>query len=102
MIFALPGIALGIFLVLTEKERSKPWVLKQREAHMKVATERFENPVVAQKFGLICGALWIGALAAFVLLTFTVGLKFSWLAIAVALVVQLLVLARFMQEGRRG
>lgn len=95
MAFALPGIALGIFLVLTEKDRSKPWMQKQREEHAKYANEQFGSPANAQKFGLICGALWIAAIAGFILLTFTVGIKFSWLVIVVALIAQMLVMAGF-------
>jgi hypothetical protein len=95
LVFALPGIALGIFLVLTEKDRSKPWVAKQREEHMKYGAEQFGNPATAQKFGLICGALWIAAIAGFILLTITAGIKFSWIAIVVALIAQMLVQAGF-------
>lgn len=95
MMFTLPGIALGIFLILTEKDHSKPWVIKQREEHMKYANEQFDNPAQAQKFGLICGALWIAAIAGFVLLTMLVGIKFSWLAIVAALVIQMIVMAAF-------
>lgn len=29
--FALPGLALGVFLVLTEKDRRKPWVIELRK-----------------------------------------------------------------------
>lgn len=93
MVFSLPGIALGIFLILTEKDRSKPWVIKQREEYMKYANEQFDSPAKAQKFGLICGALWIAAMAGFVLLTMLVGIKFSWLAIVAALVVQMIIMA---------
>jgi hypothetical protein len=95
MVFALPGIALGIFLVLTEKDRSKPWLIQQREKHMHYENEWFGNPAATQKFGLICGALWIAAIAGFIVLTITVGFKFSWLAIAAALIVQMLVMAGF-------
>lgn len=43
MIFSLPGIALGIFLILTEKDRSKSWVIRQREEQMKYADEHFSR-----------------------------------------------------------
>ena len=95
MIFSLPGIALGIFLILTEKNRSKSWVIRQREEQMKYADEQFGSPANAQRFGLICGALWIAAIAVFVLLTILVGIKFSWIAIVTALVIQMIVMAVF-------
>lgn len=95
MVFVLPGIALGIFLTLTEKDRSKPWVLKQREEHMEYANQQFGSPANAQRFGLICGALWIAAIALFVLCTILFGIKFSWLAIVAALVIQMIIMAAF-------
>jgi hypothetical protein len=48
----------------------------------------------------VSGALWIAAVTAFILLTTTVGIKFSWLALAGAgaVVAQLLVMAGMMRE----
>ncbi|MDR2355852.1 MAG: permease prefix domain 1-containing protein [Clostridiales Family XIII bacterium] len=93
--FALPGAAFGVFLILTEKDRSKPWVRARRAAHMKRERERFGNPAAEERFGLFSGALWIAALAAFALLTMLFGLKFSWIALIAALIGQMLVLAGF-------
>lgn len=93
--FALPSLALGIFLILTEKDRSKPWVVDLRKKAMEREMERFASPAQAERFGLVTGALWIAAIAGFILLTLTVGIKFSWLAIVAALIGQMLVLAMF-------
>lgn len=93
--FILPSSAFGAFLVLTEKDRSKPWVIQQREEYMKHSRERFGNPAQEERFGLFSGALWIAAIAAFILLTILFGIKFSWLAIVAALIGQMLVLAMF-------
>jgi hypothetical protein len=93
MIFALPGIALGIFLILTEKERGKPWVIKQRLELINQEMERFGGAEGSQRFGLLCGAIWIAAISVFVLLTILIGIKFSWLAIVAALVIQMIVMA---------
>jgi len=93
--FILPSSAFGAFLILTEKDRSKPWVKKQREEYMKRSRERFGDPAQEERFGLFSGALWIAAIAAFILLTMLFGLKFSWLAIAAALIGQMLILATF-------
>lgn len=95
LIFALPGIALGVFLGLTEKDRKKLWVKKLIEE----SSNPFGNSANAARFGLICGALWVAAVAAFILLTFTVGIKFSWLAIVAAVVIQLLVMAALMKKS---
>jgi hypothetical protein len=93
--FVLPSLALGIFLILTEKDRSKPWVVALRKKTMEREMERFASPAQAERFGLITGALWIAAIAVFVLLTITIGIKFSWLAIVAALIGQMLVLSMF-------
>ena len=90
--FILPSSAFGAFLILTEKDRSKPWVKKQREEYIKRSRERFGDPAQEERFGLFSGALWIAAIAVFILLTMLFGLKFSWLAIAAALIGQMLVL----------
>jgi hypothetical protein len=39
--------------------------------------------------------MWIAVIACFILLTITVGIKFSWLTIAAALIIQMLVMAGF-------
>ncbi|MDR1136346.1 MAG: permease prefix domain 1-containing protein [Clostridiales Family XIII bacterium] len=100
--FFLPGMSLGVFLILTEKDRSKPWVAELRREAVKSAMHPFGSPGREERFGLICGALWIAGIAGFVLLTITVGFKFSWLALVAALVVQLLVQSAFMKaDGKR-
>lgn len=93
--FALPSLALGIFLILTEKDRSKPWVTELRKKAMAREMERFASPAHEERFGLVSGALWIAAIAVFVLLTIIVGIKFSWLAIVAGLIGQMIVLAMF-------
>lgn len=93
--FILPSSTFGAFLILTEKDRSKPWVKKQREEYIKRSRERFGDPAQEERFGLFSGALWIAAIAVFILLTMLFGLKFSWLAIAAALIGQMLVLGMF-------
>jgi MFS family permease len=91
--FVLPGAALFVFLILTEKDRSKPWVAALREQAMQYEHERFANAKAAERFGIFSGALWIAGMALFVLLTITVGIKFSWLALVAALVGEMLLLA---------
>lgn len=93
--FVLPSLALGIFLILTEKDRSKPWMIKLRKEAFERERTRFASPAQQERFGLVCGALWIGAITLFILLTLTVGIKFSWLAFPAALIGQMLVLSAF-------
>lgn len=95
MVFALPGLALGVFLLLTEKDRSKPWVAELRKKELERALHRFGSPGQQERFGLISGAIWIGGISLFVLLTLLIGIKFSWCALAAALVGQMLLVAAF-------
>jgi hypothetical protein len=100
LVFTLPGIALGVFLGLTEMDRRKPWMKKLIEESEKQAMNPFGNPQAEMRFGLISGALWVAAIAVFVLLTLTVGIKFSWIAIVAALVVQMVVMAVMTNKGK--
>jgi hypothetical protein len=89
--FVLPGIGILVFLILTEKDRLKPWA---KEFHAK-AVERemamWNDPATATRFGLFSGAIWIFAAGIFVLLGFIIGFKFSWLVFIFAVAIQLLV-----------
>jgi hypothetical protein len=89
--FVLPGIGLLVFLVLTEKDRLKPWA---KEFHKK-AVERemalWQDPATATRFGLLSGAIWIFAAGLFVLLGFLIGFKFSWLVFVFAVAFQLII-----------
>ncbi|MDR1616784.1 MAG: permease prefix domain 1-containing protein [Syntrophomonadaceae bacterium] len=97
--FTLPGSVVLAYLLLTEKNRHKPWVVEQETAWAERMGEQFTDPYVATRFGLFSGALWIAAIAAFVLLTILFGLKFSWLAAVAALIFQMLILAAFTKSG---
>jgi hypothetical protein len=99
MVFVLPGVALGAYLILTERDRTKPWAVLRREEASRQANEIFANPAQAQRFGLFSGALWIAAIGTFIFLTISVGIEFSWLALVVALVAQLLLQASFTKSN---
>jgi hypothetical protein len=88
--FILPGIGIMVFLVLTEKDRLKPWA---KDFHTK-AVERemamWQDPATATRFGMFSGAIWIFAIGLFILLGFLIGFKFSWLVFIFAVAFQLL------------
>jgi hypothetical protein len=96
--FVLPSLALFVFLVLTEKDRSKPWLVEFRRQAVAREADMMKDPT---RFGLICGAIWIAAIAVFIVLTMKVGLVYSWLAFAAAITVQLLVQAKFFTKAPR-
>ncbi|MDR2485037.1 MAG: permease prefix domain 1-containing protein [Treponema sp.] len=81
--FALPAAGLLAFLVLTEKDRLKPWARRRQEA------ELFIDPVTSARFGLFVGAIWMSAIALGILSGFIIGFKFSWIAFLFAIPAQL-------------
>ncbi|MCL2481025.1 MAG: permease prefix domain 1-containing protein [Spirochaetaceae bacterium] len=75
--FALPGSLLLAFLVLTEKDHNKLWVIKQQNEWMKKHGELYNNSKVAMKRGLLSGALWLFTIALVVTLGIIFGFKYS-------------------------
>lgn len=93
--FVLPSVLLLAFLVFTETNRNKPWVIDQQRKFQKQNEERFEDAAAEMKYGLLCGALWIFAIAVFVALGFLTGFRYSWITFLFAISAQLLVEYRF-------
>ena len=89
--FVLPGGGIVAFLVLTEKDRLKPWARELHAGAMKREMELWSDPATAARFGMFSGAIWIFAVGLFILLGFTLGFKFSWLVFIFAVAIQLLV-----------
>jgi len=89
--FVLPGIGMLVFLVLTEKDRLKPWAKDFRDKAVKREMEMWSDPVSASRFGVFSGAIWIFAVGLFILLGLLLGFKFSWLVFVFAVAFQLLV-----------
>ena len=95
---ALPGGGLLAFLVLSEKERFKPWMASIHknaiENEMKMWNDHFES----SRFGMFSGAIWISAIALFILFGFLIGFRYSWLVFLFATAVQLLVQGLMMKK----
>jgi len=89
--FILPGIGILTFLILTEKDRLKPWAKNFRDKTVAREMAMWNDPAVAVRFGLFSGAIWMFAIGIFVLLGFLIGFKFSWLIFIFATAFQLLV-----------
>jgi len=89
--FILPGIGILAFLILTEKDRLKPWAKNFRDKTVAREMALWNDPAVATRFGLFSGAIWMFAVGIFVLLGFLIGFKFSWLIFIFATAFQLLV-----------
>ena len=91
--FVLPGSVVLAFLLLTEKDRHKPWVVEQQAIWAERMKEQFADPYAASRFGLFSGALWIFAIALFAGLGFLIGFQYSWLVFLFAVAGQLLIQA---------
>jgi hypothetical protein len=89
------GLALLAYLILTQEKMQKPWVVEFARKQCQQ-----NNSLYGERFGLICGAIWIAAFAIFLALCLTIGLRLSWLAFPCAIVVQLLVMARLSGDKR--
>lgn len=89
--FVLPSSAFYIYLIMTEKNRRKPWLMEQQKAALKQAADSYANPSVAARHGLLSGALWIFAFAVFMGLTLTIGIKLSWITFLFAIGLQVLI-----------
>lgn len=89
--FVLPGIGILVFLILTEKNRLKPWAKSFHNYGTKLEIAMRNDPVMTNRFGLFSGAIWIFAIGLFFLLGYLIGFKFSWLVFIFAVAVQLMV-----------
>jgi uncharacterized protein (DUF2062 family) len=90
--FVLPGAGLLAFLVLTEKDRRKPWAKAFTEKTIQHEMAMWTDPATASRFGMFSGAIWILAAGLFVLLGFLIGFKFSWLVFIFAVGIELLMM----------
>jgi len=92
--FVLPGLGILVFLVLTEKDRLKPWAKDFQNKTVAQEMAIWNDPVKASRFGMFSGAIWIFATGIFIVLGFLIGFKFSWPVFIFATAFQLLVQGR--------
>jgi phosphatidylglycerophosphatase A len=96
--FALPSVGVIAFLMFTEADYRKAWVLKEAEKHSAWA-KNFGASGNAQTFGMMTAALWILAIGAFVFLLIIKLWIFSWIPLVVALALMMLLLAHYMKNS---
>ncbi|KQQ93895.1 hypothetical protein ASF62_06845 [Leifsonia sp. Leaf325] len=94
------GIVLFSFLGATQTNRHKAW-LRQAQREMSVGNRFEEEPESAARFGIYTAVIWIVAFAAFIVLGFTIGWLWSWLALLGGFVVMMLVLAQMLFGSRK-
>jgi ABC-type glycerol-3-phosphate transport system permease component len=94
-ILVLGSVMAFIALGVTQTNRTKPWVKDLGQLYS--FDDGFtQDPASAARFGLYTVIIWVTAIAAFVVLSITVGFAWSWLALVAALVVFFLMLARML------
>jgi MFS family permease len=94
--FVVVGIGLFTFLGVTATNRAKPWVVRLQASQPNVG-DRFEkDPAAAARFGIYTVVIFAVAFIAFVVLSFTIGWAWSWLALVGGFLVMMLVLARML------
>jgi hypothetical protein len=98
--FGLPGAGLFAFLVLTERSRFKPWMKDRVMETLEKEREMMSGPAVT-RFGLFSGAIWIGAIACFLLFGFLAGFRYSWTAFVFAVALQLAVHGLLYKAGEK-
>ncbi|MBE6044287.1 MAG: hypothetical protein E7216_08660 [Clostridium thermopalmarium] len=93
MPFLITSVILFIYLGLTEKNRRK-----MDESWQKQWIQYYSDPKSMMVRGNISGAIWIFGIAAFFLIGFTIGWKFSWIVFIVATGCEVLVEGFFMTK----
>ncbi len=82
------------YLGATQTNRHKPWVVRLHTAQQQAGDRFTEDPAAAARFGLYTVTIWLIALAAFAVLSATVGWAWSWLALLAGVVAMMITLAR--------
>jgi len=95
MPFVITSVVIFIYLGLTEKSRSK-----MNDAWQRQWIEYYSNPKSMMIRGNISGALWIFTFAAFLILGFTLGWRYSWIVFIVAVGFEVLIESFFMAKKK--
>lgn len=98
--FVLPGIGVLVLLLLTERNRHKPWVIEARTLAIERNAKVYNDPHRAEQRGLLSGALWVVTFALFLLIGFTVGWKYAIIVILFAVAAEILI-EFWMQRGHK-
>lgn len=98
LLLIVPGLAMLIYLILTQEKRFKPWVLEQNRKYAEQYADAFEGRN-GERFGLMSGFIWILAIAVFVLLGFTIGWHPAWVVFLFAMAAEMLLLV--VTSGRK-
>jgi|SRR5690625_513784 len=96
--FVLPTIGVIGFLMITEMDYRKAWVLKEAEKHH-AWSKKFETSGNAQTFGIMSAGVWMLAIGAFVFLLILKLWIYSWIPFIVAIAMTMFLLAHYMKKS---
>lgn len=101
VVFAALGVVAAIvlfaFLGATQTNRHKAWTRQLHRPSASYPGRRFEEePETAARFGIYTMVIWIVAFVTFLVLSFTIGWSWSWLAFVVGFLIMMLTLARML------
>lgn len=106
VVFAALGVvsAIVLFAILgaTQTNRHKAWTRQVYPSGGEHPGNRFEKePETAARFGIYTMVIWIVAFVVFLVLSFTIGWAWSWLAFVGGFVLMMLTLARMLFGPRK-
>lgn len=84
------------YLVATQTNRHKPWVLEQAREHAQVGNRFERDPAAAARFGIYTIVLWALTAVAFLVVGFTAGWLWALLPALLGLAAFMLMLARML------
>ncbi|MCU9612370.1 permease prefix domain 1-containing protein [Caldibacillus lycopersici] len=89
--FVLPALGIIGFLLLTEKSRNKPWIVKEQQIMLHHHSQKFSDPETMTKRGLLSGALWIFTFGIFAFVWIIWSIKFAWIVFIFAIVMEMFI-----------
>ncbi|MBX3091847.1 MAG: hypothetical protein KF801_04990 [Cryobacterium sp.] len=106
IVFASIGVIAAIilfaFLGATQTNRHKAWVKRAQHPGAGYPGNRFEEePETAARFGIYTMVIWVTSFVVFLVLSFTIGWSWSWLAFIGGFLVMMLTLARMLFGPRK-
>lgn len=90
------------YLLATQTNRRKPWVLELEREHARAGNRFEEDPAAAARFGIYTVVVWGVTAAAFLAVGFAASWLWALLAVLLGLAVHMLILARMLFGARPG
>lgn len=96
--FFLVSLGFISFLMITEKNYRKAWVLKEEEKY-RVWAKKFETSGNAQMFGIMSVGVWILGIGAFVFMLIQKLWIYCWIPLVLATAITMFLLAYYMKKS---